>query len=345
MGILQHEGQALRGIGRIQRHIRAAGFQNAEKTDDHLRAALHANGHRHLRPDAQGLQVMGQLIGAGVELSVGQLLSLKHDGHVVRRALDLFLEQLMEALVLGVIGPRIVELDQQLPAFSVGQNFQVTDRGGRIADDTFQQRVKMSRHPVDRGCIKHVGVETNGDRKRSGRLDDQHDQIQGRGPAFQRDQLHRKPAMTHPQPGLALHECRHGLFGDPVRFIQDEHGLAERWSAEIPGRPESLDQAQGGVILMLERRQHRLTHLAQKRPKGWVAGKVRTQDDRIGEEAHHPFKLGPAPPDHGGSHEDVFLAAVVVKQQLERRQQDHEQRRPLGSGERPEPSGPGHRSE
>ena len=175
--------------------------------------------------------------------------------------------------------------------------------------------------------------------KRSGRLDDQHDQIQGRGPAFQRDQLHHKPAETHPQPGLAPRECRHGLFGDPMRLIQDEHGLAQRWSAEIPGRPKSLDQAQGGVILMFERRQHRLTHLTQKCPEGWVAGKVRPQDNRIGEEAHHPFELGPAPSGHGRSHEDVFLAAVVVKHQLERRQQDHVQRRPLGFGERPEPPG------
>ena len=141
------------------------------------------------------------------------------------------------------------------------------------------------------------------------------------------------------EPGLAPRECRCGLFGDPVRFIQDEHGLAERRAAEIPGRPKSLDQTQGGVILMFESGQHRLTHLTQKCPEGWIPGKIRPQDDRIGEEAHQPFKLGPAPSDHRRSHEDVFLAAVVVKHQFERRQQDHVQRRSLGLGERPEPPG------
>ena len=110
-------------------------------------------------------------------------------------------------------------------------------------------------------------------------------------------------------------------------------------AGEIPRRPKPLDQAQGGVILMLERRQHGLTHLTQKCPKCWVSGKVRSQDNRVGEETHHPVKFGAAASDHGGSHEDVFLAAVVVEHQLERRQQDHEQRGPLGSGERPEPLG------
>ena len=165
VGIFQHEGQALLGVGWIQRHISSACLQNAQKPDDHLRAALHAHGHRHLRPHAQRLQVMSQLIGASVELSVGQLLSLKHDGHAVRRPLDLFLKQLVEALVFGVIGLGIVELDQELLAFSIGQNFQITDRGGRIADDTFQQRLKVSRHPGDGGRIKQVGVEADGDWK------------------------------------------------------------------------------------------------------------------------------------------------------------------------------------
>ena len=198
VGILQHERQALLGIRRIQWQPSSAGFENAQNPDERLRAMLHANGHRHLRPHAQRLQVIGQLIGTSVELSIGEFLSLKHDGHAVRRPLDLFLKQLVEALVFGIIGPGIVEPDQQLLALRTGQDFQIADRDGRIANDTFQQRVKMSRHPGDGGGIKQVGVEADGGGKRSGRLDDQHDQIQSRGPAFQRDRLHHKSAQIHP---------------------------------------------------------------------------------------------------------------------------------------------------
>ena len=90
---------------------------------------------------------------------------------------------------------------------------------------------------------------------------------------------------------------------------------------------------------MFKRRQHRLAHLTQKRPVGWIPGKIRTQDNWIGKEAHQPFKLGPAPSYHGRSHEDVLLTAVVVEHQFERRQQNHVQRRPLGFSERLEPPG------
>ncbi len=115
---------------------------------------------------------MGQLIGASIELSVRQVLSLKHDGHAVRRPQDLLFKQLVEALVFGAFGLGIVELNQQFLAFRTGQNLQITDRGGRIADDTFQQRVKVSRHPGNGGSIKQVGVEADGGGKRSGRLND-----------------------------------------------------------------------------------------------------------------------------------------------------------------------------
>ena len=71
------------------------------------------------------------------------------------------------------------------------------------------------------------------------------------------------------------------MFGDSVRLIQDEHGLAKRWSAEIARRLEALDQTQRGVILMNECCQDRLANLPQKRPECRVPGKVRAQHNRI----------------------------------------------------------------
>ena len=187
VGVVQHQRQALLGIGRIQWQESSAGFENGQNRDHHLRAVLHANGHRHVRPDPERLQLMGQAIGAGVELRVGQLLFFELDGHAVRRPLDLVLEHLVEAPVFAVIGLGVVEFDQELSAFGSGQNVQIADRCGRIADDALQQRMKMTRHPGDGGGVEQVGVVADGGGERSGRLDDQHHQVKRGGPAFQRN--------------------------------------------------------------------------------------------------------------------------------------------------------------
>ena len=55
-----------------------------------------------------------QLIGAGVELGIGQLLILKDHGHGVGRARYLFFKEFVNAFVLRVIGSRVVPLDEQL---------------------------------------------------------------------------------------------------------------------------------------------------------------------------------------------------------------------------------------
>jgi hypothetical protein len=39
-GIRQHEGQALRRIRRIQRHVAAPRLEDAEQSDDHLQRAF-----------------------------------------------------------------------------------------------------------------------------------------------------------------------------------------------------------------------------------------------------------------------------------------------------------------
>ena len=57
--------------------------------------------HQHVGPDAEGAQVMGQLVGAGVELGVGELLILEDHGHGVGRACGLLLEELVDARSRG----------------------------------------------------------------------------------------------------------------------------------------------------------------------------------------------------------------------------------------------------
>ena len=73
----------------------------------------------------QPLQMPGQLIGAFIELAIGQLFVFKDDGRRFRRALDLLLEQFMNAFVPRVIPLRLVPLHQQLLALGIRQQGQI----------------------------------------------------------------------------------------------------------------------------------------------------------------------------------------------------------------------------
>ena len=95
--ILQDERAAFLGKRGVQRHVSPASFKDADESDYHLQAALHRNAHRHFRSHAESPQVMGELIGPSVELSIGQTRVPESDRDIVRRTLNLFLEQLMDA--------------------------------------------------------------------------------------------------------------------------------------------------------------------------------------------------------------------------------------------------------
>ena len=57
---------------------------------------------------------MGELVGAGVELGVGELLILKDQGDGIRHAFDLLFKQLMNAEVGHINGgPVLPGFDQQ----------------------------------------------------------------------------------------------------------------------------------------------------------------------------------------------------------------------------------------
>ena len=87
--VIQHEGDALWGIGGIERQVGAAGFEDAEQPDHHLQRALDAQADDRLRPNAEALQVMRKLIGARIEFTIGERLFFEHHGYRIWRALRL----------------------------------------------------------------------------------------------------------------------------------------------------------------------------------------------------------------------------------------------------------------
>ena len=139
-GVGQHELQTFARITGIDRQIGAAGFEDAEQADQHLRRALDAQPHHGLGPDAQALQMMRQPVGVGVERRVAQRAVLEHHRHGIRRARRLRGEQFGKRQRRGRLR-RVVPEPQDGVALGRIQNGKVADRAVGIGD-CFQQPQK-----------------------------------------------------------------------------------------------------------------------------------------------------------------------------------------------------------
>ncbi len=100
-GLFQDVSDARLGIFRVQRHVGAAGLEDAEDGQRQVGAAAAVQPHRHFRSDAQGLQMAGQLIGAFVQFPIGDAPSAVDEGDGVRRGLRLALEAWCKQDVCG----------------------------------------------------------------------------------------------------------------------------------------------------------------------------------------------------------------------------------------------------
>ncbi|CRM22937.1 hypothetical protein [Pseudomonas sp. 25 E 4] len=70
--VLQQVGNAFGRVRRVDGHVAGAGLENTEQAHQHLRAASAADGDAVVGLHAQRQQVMSQLVGALIELLIGQ---------------------------------------------------------------------------------------------------------------------------------------------------------------------------------------------------------------------------------------------------------------------------------
>src|SRR5205823_1912091 len=98
-------------------------------------------------------------------------------------------------------------------------------------------------------------------------------------------------------------------------------------------RVEQLDQLLEGQLLVAEGRQGADAHLRQQGVEGLGGVQAAAQHQLIDEEADQGFGGGAGATSYVGADGDVVLAAVAREQELEGRQQRHEQRDGLGAAE------------
>ncbi|SAL03164.1 hypothetical protein AWB81_06342 [Caballeronia arationis] len=113
-GVGEDVAQTLARIRRIERHVSAPGLEDCEQRDDHADAALHAQRHTIFRIDALRDQMMRKLVGAGIEFRIGERLVFEDQRDCFGCALNLLLEELMDAQIRRIGRTRVVpRFDEQ----------------------------------------------------------------------------------------------------------------------------------------------------------------------------------------------------------------------------------------
>ena len=98
---------------------------------------------------------VSQPVGLGVELGVGQSALLKDQGDCLRAAFDLGLEQGRQRGMWD-LASRVVPVDQNLPAFLLLQDVNVSDPLSGIGTGSLQQT-----HQATADCLNAVRVRTD----------------------------------------------------------------------------------------------------------------------------------------------------------------------------------------
>src|ERR1051325_609248 len=100
--------------------------------------------------------MMRELVGAGIEFTISELVSLEDEGDSLRSALDLLLEELVEAASVGILRHCVIEGDEQLLLLGFSQEWQASDLLVGIGDNGLEEDLEVSQHPLYRRSLKQV---------------------------------------------------------------------------------------------------------------------------------------------------------------------------------------------
>ncbi len=101
----EHGVQARRWDVAIQRQVSATGLEHGQQCDEQIDATRQAHRDHAFRHNAQPDQMMGELVGAGIEVGVAQFNAIVHQGDGVGRALRLCFDRAMQiAAAIQVAG-------------------------------------------------------------------------------------------------------------------------------------------------------------------------------------------------------------------------------------------------
>ncbi|CRM16600.1 hypothetical protein [Pseudomonas sp. 24 E 13] len=163
--VLHHEGLAFGRRIDVQRHVHRRALEHGHLADHQVDAARQRQGHRLARLHALADQVVGQAIGAAIEVAVTQGQLALHHRHRFRPCQRLGFEQLCNAQMRRVIAATGVELHQQLLALYRRYDRQRLQRGGRRLLQGRHQVAQRGQHVVRHALHVQRGDALHGEGK------------------------------------------------------------------------------------------------------------------------------------------------------------------------------------
>ena len=320
----EHRAKPLPGKLRVERQVGGPGLEDREHRDDEVGTALEADADapRGSRPGDD--KRTREPVGPRIELPVRERpLRVDHRDRI-RPHGRLRLEQSLESRRVRIGRRRAHSVGQAPFALRRALQRQAPDALPRIRRDRREQRPGLDRHAPDRGRIEQRRREVEGAAQDAGRFRQRERQVE----------LHVVAAETV---DLLDDEPRQAP-GRQRRVVQGERHLEQRMARRRPDRRELLHEPIERKLLVLVRLERLLPDALEQHVETRPVAEIAAHHQHVDEASDQRLEPGRAA--SGGRHpdRDVLLTRVPVQQDLEGREQRHEQRRPLAPGELLQPA-------
>ena len=306
-GVVEHEGEPLARIVRIERQVGAPGLEDAKEAYDHLRRTLDAQTNHGLRSHPQCAQMVGEAVGVGVEGCVCERAGAEHHRGGVRGALRLLGEQLGQGgradRMLGVV-PHA----QDGVALGLVQHRQRAEPQRAVGGRSIQQADQPLSEGLDGrrveqvGCVfQHaldaartaVGCAPLGQRQRQVELGAAGgDRERRRGQAGQLDAAGRGASLG----------------------LERQHHLEQRMPRQRPRRVQRLNQPLERQVLMRVGRKIARAHPPDQLPECGLPAEIGAQHQRVDEEANELVQRRIAAPGNRAADRNVGARAEPAQQ-------------------------------
>jgi hypothetical protein len=265
-----------------------------------------------------------QLVGAGVELAVGQPFAAEDHGLGFRTARDRGLEGLLDRQLGAVRGVGVVPADDQLMPLGRGDQRQLAQARVGIGDDAAQERPVVADGARDRGAVEEVVAVAEGAAETF------------RGLLHHQHPVELRRRVVEPE----WAESQLGQLQRPDRRVaQGENHLEEGRIAQVALGLELVDELLEGQVLVGLGVEGHVAHPPQEFAEGEVAGGAAAQGQDVDEAADQRLGFGAGAVGDGRADDHVAVVGVARDEDLEGGEQGHEERRAVPPAEILEPGG------